>query len=112
MAILKTSFFSDEKIFKVRQQSNVQNDRGYVPKGTQKSDVDPERLLAQQPGFPQSIMVSVAISKAGKSSIFFVDPGTKVNAKYYCDVLLKEMIPEMNSYGKTKRLPLHAGRHT
>ena len=101
-AVLETAFFSDEKIFKVRQQYNVQNDRVYVPKGTRKRDVDPERLLAERAGFPQQIMVSLAISRAGKSPIFFVEPGTKVNAQYYCDVLLKEMIPAMNRLAKRK----------
>ena len=99
-AVMETAFFSDEKIFKVRQQYNVQNDRVYVPKDTLKKDVDPEKLLCEQPGFPMSIMVSVAISKAGKTNIFFVDPGTKVNAVYYCDVLLKNMIPKMNRLAK------------
>ena len=45
-------------------------------------------------------MVSLAISKAGKTSVFFVEPGVKVNARYYCDVLLKKMIPEMNKLTK------------
>ena len=29
-----------------------------------------------------------------------MEPGTKVNAKYYCDVLLKDMIPQMNRLAK------------
>ena len=45
-------------------------------------------------------MVLVAISKAGKVAIFFVEPNTKINAKYYCNVLLKKMIPEMNRLAK------------
>ena len=98
--VLKTAFFSDEKIFKVRQVYNVQNDRVYAPKHQKKADVAAERILAEQTGFPESIMVSVAISKAGKTSIFCVEPGTKVNAKYYCDVLLKDMIPQMNRLAK------------
>ena len=38
-------------------------------------------------------MVFMVISKAGKTSI--VESNTKVNAKYYCNVLSKNMISEM-----------------
>ena len=41
-------------------------------------------------------MVSVAVSKVGKSSIFFVEPGTKVNGAYCREKLLASMIPEMD----------------
>ena len=41
-------------------------------------------------------MVSVAVSKVGKSSIFFVEPGAKVNSAYYCEKLSASMIPEMD----------------
>jgi len=39
-------------------------------------------------GFLMSLMVSVAVSKVGKSSIFFVEPGAKVNGAYYREKLL------------------------
>ena len=41
-------------------------------------------------------MVSVAVSKVGKSSIFFVQPGAKINGAYYREKLLASMIPEMD----------------
>ena len=31
---------------------------------------------------------------------FFAEPNAKVNVKYYCNVLLKKMIPEMNNQAK------------
>ena len=43
-----------------------------------------------------SLMVSVAVSKASKLSIFFVEPGAKVNGAYYREKLLASMIPEMD----------------
>ena len=43
-----------------------------------------------------SLMVSVAVSKVGKSSIFFVKPGAKVNGAYYREKLLASMIPKMD----------------
>ena len=80
----------------MKQQYNTKNDVFYVPKTTKKRDVPDGRLNREQSGFPQKVMVSVAISKAGKTSVLFVDPGAKVDAKYYTDVLLKKMIPQMN----------------
>ena len=38
----------------------------------------------------------VAVSKVGKSSIFFVEPGAKANGAYYREKLLASMIPEMD----------------
>ena len=43
-----------------------------------------------------SLMVSVAVSKVSKSSIFFIEPGAKVNVAYYREKLLASMIPEMD----------------
>ena len=41
-------------------------------------------------------MVFVVVSKVGKSSIFFVEPGAKVNGAYYREKLLASMVPEMD----------------
>ena len=92
--VLETAFFSDEKIFKVTQLLNVQNDRTYAPSAYKKSTIENKRLYVERSGFPISLMVSVAVSKVGKSSIFFVEPGAKVNGAYYREKLLASMIPE------------------
>ena len=81
--VLETAFFSDEKIFKVTQLLNVRNDRTYAPSAYKKSTTENKRLYVERSGFPMSLMVSVAVSKVGKSSIFFVEPGAKVNGAYY-----------------------------
>ena len=86
--VLETAFFSDEKIFKVTQLLNVQNDRTYAPSAYKKSTIENKRLYVERSGFPMSLMVSVAVSKVGKSSIFFVKPGAKVNGAYYREKLL------------------------
>jgi len=40
------------------------------------------------------VMVSVAVSQVGMTELIFVNPGVKVNGKYYCDVLLsQQMLP-------------------
>ena len=97
--VLETAFFSDEKIFKVTQLLNVQNDRTYAPSAYKKSTIENKRLYVERSGFPMSLMVSVAVSKkssVGKSFIFFVEHGAKVNGAYYCEKLLASMIPEMD----------------
>src|SRR5678815_5259512 len=38
--------------------------------------------------FSQSVMVSLAVSKLGKTAPFFVTPKAKVNSVYYCDEVL------------------------
>ena len=94
--VLETVFFSDEKIFKATQLLNVQNDRIYAPSAFKKSTIENKRLYVKRSGFPMSLMVSVAVSKVGKLSIFFVEPGAKVNGAYYREKLLASMIPEMD----------------
>jgi len=37
-------------------------------------------------------MVSVAVLKMGVIGLFFVEPGVKVNGKYYWDVLLSQQM--------------------
>ena len=41
--VLETAFFSDEKIFKVTQLLNVQNDRTYAPSAYKKSTIENKR---------------------------------------------------------------------
>ena len=108
---LDSAFFSDEKIFKVNQLYNRKNDVVYAPKRIKMSEVSEERILREQAGFPKKVMVSVGISKAGKTSILFVDDGCTVNADYYCNNLLRRMIPEMNKLvkGKNKYLFMQDG---
>ena len=84
----KLHFFSDEKIFKLKQFDNSHNDVVYVQKKLRKVHVPEERLFSKTEVFLKQIMLSVGISKADKTSIFFVEPNTKVNVKcylmYYC----------------------------
>ena len=80
--VLETAFFSDKKIFKVTQLLNVQNDRTYAPSAYKKSTIENKRFYVERSGFSMSLMVSVAVLKVGKSSIFFVEPGAKVYGTY------------------------------
>ena len=53
-----------------------------------------ERLLKGRKHFSQSVMVSVAVSKLGKTDLVFVQPGAKMNSVYYCEnVLERSLLP-------------------
>lgn len=46
-------------------------------------------------------MLSVAVSALGRTSIHFIDPGVKVNGKYYREVLLtRDLLPEIRQYSE------------
>ena len=74
----------------------AEGSRLYAPSNAKKRDIAPERLLRCRPTFSLSLMVSVAISDMGCTELFFVEPGVKVNGRYYREVLLKKpMLPLM-----------------
>ena len=64
---LQTAFFSHENIFKVKKLYNAHNDVVYVPKKMRNVEVPEE--FGETEAFPKQIMVSVVISKVGKTSI-------------------------------------------
>ena len=89
-------FSSDEKVFTRVSPVNLQNDRVYAPSNAKKCDIAPERLLRCRPTFSSSLMVSIAVWKLGCTELFFVEPGVKVDGRYYREVLLKkQMLPVM-----------------
>ena len=47
-----------------------------------KSEVSAKRLLKGQKHFSQSVMVSVAVSKLGKTDLVFMQPGAKINSVF------------------------------
>ena len=50
--------------------------------------------------FSQSLMVSVGVSKLGRTGLIFVEPGVRVNGAYYRDVLLlQHMLPDIRHIG-------------
>src|SRR6218665_2079774 len=68
--------------------------RLYVSTTTLKRNVEANRLLRTRPTLSRSLMVSVAVSKFRCMELFFVEPGVKINGKYYRNVLLMEkMLP-------------------
>jgi hypothetical protein len=85
--LVRRIWFSDEKLFSVSAPLNKQNDRVYST-ATKKSEVPSEQILFQHSHFSKSVMVSVAVSKMGKSQIVFIEPGAKINSEYYCQEVL------------------------
>lgn len=81
-------WFTDEKIFTVASPTNAQNDFVYSSAG-RKKDVAVANLVREREHFSQSIMVSVGVSRMGKTSVVFIDQGAKVNSQYYCDSVLR-----------------------
>src|SRR5271166_1813765 len=88
-------WFSDEKIFTVQPPINTQNDRVYSA-AVKKNHVPSNHLIKGRKHFSQSVMVSVAITKSGKTNIHFIEKGTKVDGSYYRDTLLRRcLLPDI-----------------
>jgi len=82
----------------ISTQKNPQNDRVYAPATSKKRNIAAGWLLRTQTTFTQSVMVSVGVSKPGRTHLIFVDPGIKIHGAYYRDVLLKqEMLPDIRA---------------
>jgi len=77
---------------------NPQNDRVYAPATSKKRNIAAGWLLRTRTTFTKSVVVSVSVSKLGRTHFIFVDPGIKINGAYYRDVLLKqEMLPDIRA---------------
>lgn len=112
-------WFSDEKVFTVAPPVNLQNDRVYTTSAMKKKQLPAERLLRTRSTFSRSVMVSVAVSTLGRTDLFFVDPGTKVNGQYYRDVLLgQQLLPAIRHMSgdfftfQQDNAPAHRARET
>src|SRR6218665_3337644 len=71
VAKLARTWFPDEKIFTVQTPTNSQNDQMYANVAI-KRNIPSERLLKGRKLFSHNIIVSVAVSQLGKSSLVFV----------------------------------------
>ena len=79
--------FSDKKIFMVQPPINTQS-----AATSKKSSVASCRLVNGRKHFNKIVTASVTVSKAGKSSVHFVEKGTKVDASYYRETLLQRCL--------------------
>jgi len=61
-----------------------------------KKDAKTANVVWEREHFSRSIMVSIGVSRMGKTSIIFVEPSTKINSQYYCDKLLGQgLLPDV-----------------
>ena len=95
-ANLHKTFFIDESIFTVEGMYNAHNDVFYT-RERKKEDVGECCLHHGKSNFPKSVMVSAAISNLGKTSLYLIEHGVRIDAEYYCDGLLSQLIPEMTN---------------
>ena len=91
LANLEKNFFTDEKMSNLQAPNNKQNNRIY---GLNLSDIRQKGHLEKRK-FPVSVMVSVGVSKLGKTPIHFVTPGAEINSAYCCNEVLSKLLPEM-----------------
>ena len=70
---LQITFFSDKNLFKVKQLYNSHDYMVNIPKKMMKAGVPEERLFCETKAFLKQIMLSVGVSKAGKTSIFLLN---------------------------------------
>ena len=74
----------DEQTFTVSTPVNFENDRLYSTE-LKKREGEESRLVCEREHCSRNIMISVELSRMGKTSVVFVEPGAKVNSEYYCD---------------------------
>ena len=88
------------KKYLVATPVNAQNDRFYssAQSAVSKKDAKTASVVWEREHFSRSIMVSVGVSRMGKTSIIFVEPSTKINSQYYCDKLLGQgLLPDIRA---------------
>jgi len=60
-------------------------------------------MLKTRSNFSKSVVVSVAVSSLGASSIHVLEPGVKINGAYYGDVVLRQMLlPDIRAASGSK----------
>ena len=81
--------FSDEKLFGVEEQLNSQNDRIYAASF---EDIPEHLRIDESFKNEQKIMVWCGVSYKGKLPMVFIEPGTKVNATFYINDILENVV--------------------
>jgi len=60
--------------------------------------------------FSRNVMVSVGLSRMGKTRVVFIDPGAKVNSSYYCNIVLeKGLLPDIRAIMSSLQVDNAAG---
>ena len=61
------------------------------------TEVSDLQLYSCRMGFPKSVVVSIGVSKVGKTPVVFIEKGTKINQEYYCSHVLASLILEIDN---------------
>jgi len=84
---------------------NSQNDLVYGV--TRKADVATARLIREREHFSHNVMVSVGVSRMGKTGVIFIELRAKVSSSYYCERVLGEgLLPDIRAKCRQYRWPL------
>ncbi|XP_055643520.1 uncharacterized protein LOC129779828 [Toxorhynchites rutilus septentrionalis] len=90
--------FSDKKLFLLQDHHNQQNDRIYA---AHLSDFPRDKLAVQGFQNVSRVMVWGCFSKNLKVPLLFIEPGVKINTKYYIDNVLKNhLLPIVKKHYK------------
>ena len=81
--------FSDEKLFSVEESFNSQNVRIYA---ACIEDIREELRTFQRFQHEKKVMIWCGVSKRGKLPLVFIEPGVKVDQKYYREVILNTVL--------------------
>ena len=85
----RSILFTDEKIFTVERCHNHQNDRILLQKG---SSTSPDASTITRNHFPSHVMVWAGVTANGKTPLVFVDKGVKINAQFYQQQILRDVL--------------------
>lgn len=81
--------FSDEKLFVLQMPVSVQNDRLWCP-SVKLAPANKRNICRYQSA--SAVMVWGAISSRGKLPLIFIDKGVKINAQYYLNEVLMNVV--------------------
>ena len=85
--------FTDEKIFTIQVKHNPQNNRVYGPSF---EEIPEHERFIRNKLHPQQVMVWAGVSAVGKTDLFFVEQGVKVNAQNYKKEILVKLVEPLN----------------
>ena len=85
---------TDEKLYHLTD-CNKETKRVYIKKDQNRSSIPIYKKLCN---FSKSVMVWAGISMKGKTKLYFIEPGVKINAKYYINNILKPFIEQDIKY--------------
>ena len=105
-------FFSDEKIFHLRETSGgTQNNRLWVQEDCVKADVPGNLLILNVETNAPGIMVGLCVGVNGVTRPVFVEKGVKINTEVYCETMLKSnYFPEIRAMVGEKWVPNRMAR--